>query len=101
MPKFMRLKKIIAKIKGKINCHKILKILPIVTPTTGTNNNAIKSEEVSTHIRVIGKYFINSPARPGQNTRGANAARVVRVDAIIGNAILFDADLKESLTEKP
>ena len=81
-----------AKISGKNNCHNILKIDPIVTPTTGTNNNAIKRDEVNTHIRVIGIYFINSPAKPVQKISGKNAAKVVIVDAIIGNAIFLDAD---------
>ena len=38
-----------------------------------------------------GINFINSPANPGQKINGKKAARVVTVDAIIGNAIFFDA----------
>ena len=55
------------------------------------NNNAINKEEVKTHIKVIGKYFINSPANPGQKISGKKAAKVVAVEAIIGNAIFLDA----------
>ena len=39
---------------------------------------------LSTHIKVIGRYFINSPANPGQKRRGTKAARVVAVEEIIG-----------------
>ena len=38
----------------------------IIVPSTGTNKRAINNEDVSTHINVIGRYFINSPANPGQ-----------------------------------
>ena len=51
----------------------------------------VVKEEIKTHIRVIGKYFINSPAKPGQNINGKKAARVVAVDDIIGRAIFFEA----------
>ena len=63
----------------------------IIVPNTGTNNRAINNEEIRTHIRVIGKYFMNSPANPGQKIRGKNAARVVAVEEIIGRAIFLDA----------
>ena len=48
---------------------------------------ATKSDELSTIISVIGKYFINSPMIPDQKANGKNAARVVAVEAIIGIAI--------------
>ena len=60
-------------------------------PTTGTKRSAIKREDVKTQINVMGKYFINSPASPGQKIRGIKAARVVAVEAIIGRAIFFEA----------
>ena len=49
----------------------------------------------------MGKYFINSPARPGQKRRGTKAANVVAVDEIIGSAIFFEALAYDSLTESP
>ena len=60
-------------------------------PTTGTKRRAINREDVKTQINVIGKYFINSPANPGQKIKGKKAAKVVAVEAIIGNAIFFEA----------
>ena len=85
------MKAIKAAIKGIIVCNRILIIAAEVTPTTGTNNRAIKREEVKTHINVIGKYFINSPASPGQKINGRKAAKVVAVEAIIGRAIFLEA----------
>ena len=35
----------------------------------------------------MGRYFMNSPTMPGQNSSGAKAARVVAVDAMIGQLI--------------
>ncbi len=51
-----------------------------IDPNTGTNSKAINKEEIRTHIRVIGRYFINSPAIPGQKIKGRKAAKVVAVD---------------------
>ena len=42
--------------------------------------------DVSVTIRVSGRYRINSPMIPGQNSMGEKAARVVRVEPIIGYA---------------
>ena len=78
-----------AAIKGKILCNNILIILAEELPTTGTKRSAIKSDEVKTQINVIGRYFMNSPARPGQKIKGRNAANVVAVEAIIGRAIFL------------
>ena len=52
----------------------------------------IESEEnfVRTQINVIGRYFINSPAKPGQKIKGRNAAKVVAVEEIIGSAIFLE-----------
>ena len=38
----------------------------------------INSDEVRTQIRDIGKYFMNSPAMPGQNIRGKKADLAIR-----------------------
>ena len=62
---------------------------------------AINKEEIRTQINVIGRYFINSPAKPGQNIRGRKAAKVVAVDEIIGKDIFFEALAKASFTLKP
>ena len=73
----------------------------IIVPSTGTNNSAINNEDVSTHINVIGRYFINSPASPGQKRRGTKAASVVAVDEIIGSAIFLEALAYDFLTLNP
>ena len=73
----------------------------IIVPSTGTNKRAINNEDVSTHINVIGRYFINSPANPGKKRRGTKAASVVAVEEIIGRAIFLDAPAKDSLMVKP
>ncbi|CAI8349269.1 MAG: Uncharacterised protein [Cryomorphaceae bacterium] len=52
----------------------------------GLITSATNSEEESTVITVSGKYFMNSPKRPGQKASGKNAASVVAVDAMIGKA---------------
>ena len=58
-------------------------------PSTGTKSKAINNDEVSTHINVIGKYFMNSPANPGQKIKGIKAASVVAVEDIIGKSHFF------------
>ncbi len=68
---------------------------------TGLITRATKREEAKTMIRVIGMYFINSPIIPGQKARGIKAARVVRVDAMIGNATSPAPYLAASFPEKP
>ena len=52
----------------------------------GLITRATNSEDERTVINVNGKYFMNSPKRPGQNAKGKNAAKVVAVEAIIGIA---------------
>ena len=54
-----------------------------------------------THIKVIGKYFINSPANPGQKIKGRKAAKVVAVEEIIGSAIFLEASAYASTTDNP
>ena len=49
--------------------------------------SAMASDAERTAIRVIGRYFMNSPTIPVQNMRGKNATRVVRVEAVIGQAM--------------
>jgi len=49
------------------------------------------SDAASTTSRVIGKYFMNSPIMPGQNSNGINAAKVVAVEAVIGQAMRLAA----------
>ena len=48
---------------------------------------ATKSEEPNTIESVIGKITIKLPIIPGQSPSGKNAAKVVAVEAIIGQAI--------------
>ena len=42
-------------------------------------------------MRVMGRYFMNSPTIPGQKSRGMKAARVVAVAAMIGHAMRLAA----------
>ena len=42
-------------------------------------------------ITVMGRNFMNSPTTPGQNSSGANTARVVRVEAVTGQAMRLAA----------
>ena len=48
---------------------------------------ATNKEDPSTMDRVIGRMTINCPIIPGQSPKGINAATVVAVEIIIGNAI--------------
>ena len=52
----------------------------------GLMTKAMNSEEDKTMMRVIGRYFINSPMMPGQMAKGRNAANVVAVEAMMGQA---------------
>ena len=65
--------------------------LPIKAPIVGTKIRAISKEAMSVISTVMGRYFINSPTTPGQNTSGKKAASVVAVEAMIGVAIRDDA----------
>ena len=49
------------------------------------------SDAAKTAISVIGRYFMNSPDMPGHNASGTKAARVVHVEAMIGQAIRLAA----------
>ena len=62
---------------------------PNKLPSVGTKIKAINNEAERTATKVIGRNFINSPTIPGQKIRGKKAAKVVVVEAIIGQAILF------------
>ena len=95
------MKKINDNNKGIINWSIILDTVLSIEPKTGTNNKAINNEDIRTQIRVIGKYFINSPAIPGQNINGRKAARVVAVEDIIGKDIFFEALANASFTLRP
>ena len=52
----------------------------------GLITNAMKRDEDKTMMRVIGKYFMNSPMMPGQIASGRKAASVVAVEAMMGQA---------------
>ena len=65
--------------------------LPKILPITGMNTSATIKDEPNTAIKVIGIYCINCPTIPGQNNKGAKAANVVAVEAVIGHAIVFAA----------
>ena len=60
---------------------------PKIEPNVGTNNRAIRRDELRTAISVMGRNFMNSPISSGQKASGKKAASVVQVDAIIGQAI--------------
>jgi hypothetical protein len=48
---------------------------------------ATNKDDPKTTDNVMGKYIMNSPITPGHIPRGINAATVVNVETIIGNAI--------------
>ncbi len=58
--------------------------LPSNDPSVGVKNSATASEADKVAIRVIGRYFMNSPTMPGQNSSGEKAATRVAVAAITG-----------------
>jgi hypothetical protein len=68
---------------------------------TGLMTKATNKEDPKTIIKVMGKYFINSPIIPGHNIRGTNAAKVVAVDAIIGHATSLTPRLAASKDSMP
>ncbi len=61
--------------------------LPKIAPSTGVNTSATSSEADRVSSRVIGRYFMNSPTTPGQNSSGTNTASGVRVEEITGHAM--------------
>ena len=58
--------------------------LPSSAPSVGVKNSATTSDAESVAINVIGRYFMNWPTTPGQNSSGENAAMRVSVAAITG-----------------
>ena len=65
--------------------------LPKYAPKVGTKISAMRSDAVRVAIKVIGRKAMNSPTIPGQKSRGAKAARVVAVEAMIGHAMRLEA----------
>ena len=65
--------------------------LPNTPPITGRKIIATTVEAVSTAIRVIGKYCMNLPGMPGQNSIGRKAQSVVRVELTTGQNIRLAA----------
>ena len=74
---------------------------PIIWPTTGIKIKAIVKDDIKTASKVTGRKNINSPAIPGQNTNGKNAANVVDVDAITGIDICLADRIKTSFLLSP
>ena len=71
-------------------CFKVISLSSVdiyLDTNTELKKMATKSDEPSTTDKVIGKYFMNCPITPGHNPSGINAATVVAVEIIIGNAI--------------
>jgi hypothetical protein len=64
---------------------------PSRAPSTGTKISAMASDAVSVATSVIGRNFMNSPTMPGQNSNGRKAAKVVAVEAMIGQAMRLAA----------
>ena len=69
--------------------------------SVGRITSATNNDDVSVMINVSGKNFINSPTIPGQNAMGANAPRVVAVDAMIGIATSAVAYFAECTRSNP
>ena len=64
---------------------------PICAPKVGMKMSAIRSEALNVASKVTGRNFMNSPTTPGQNSNGMNAAKVVAVDAVMGQAMRLAA----------
>ena len=58
-------------------------------------------EAIRQMITVSGRNFMNSPTTPGQNSSGTNTAKVVAVDAIMGQAMRLAASAQACLTVCP
>ncbi len=58
-----------------------------MAPMQGMKIIAISSEANKVAVSVIGRYFMNSPVRPGQNAIGPKAAMMVVIDEKIGQAM--------------
>ena len=63
--------------------------------------NATNNDENNTTESVIGKYIINLPIVPGHNPNGKKAAKVVAVEAIIGQAISPTPSIAACFLVKP
>ena len=70
-------------------------------PITGIAIRAIKREAVMVVDSVMGMYFINCPTVSGQKSKGKKAARVVAVDAVMGQAMRFEASPNACLRGAP
>ena len=70
-------------------------------PTAGRNINVTTSEVDKTTITVRGITLNHCPSVSGQNRRGKNAAIVVNAEAIIGQNILYEEFMYESLLRMP
>ena len=66
-------------------------VLPMKVPRVGTKIKAMSKDAANVAIRVIGRNFMNSPTMPGQKSKGRKAAKVVAVEAMIGQAMRFAA----------
>ena len=67
----------------------------------GVITSATNKEEARTIISVFGKTLINCPVIPSHISRGKNAASVVSVDEMIGNAISLTPRLVAVSNEYP
>ena len=56
---------------------------------TGFIKTATKSDDERVTMSVFGRKLMNSPAIPGINIKGKNAATVVIVEVVTGMAISF------------
>ena len=65
--------------------------MPIKPPNVGTKIKATINEPAKVTTRVMGRNFMNSPTTPGQKINGMKAAKVVAVDATIGQAMRWAA----------
>ena len=76
-------------------------IFIIFETSTELKNIATSKDEPNTTDKVIGKKTINLPILPGHNPNGINAAIVVAVEIIIGNAISEIPFLVASILLRP
>lgn len=58
---------------------------------TGMKTSAMNKDAERVAITVIGRYFMNSPTIPDQNSSGKNTYNVVAVDAMMGQTMRLAA----------
>ncbi len=73
----------------------------MIEPITGMKIRAETKEAHMTTMTIVGRWLMNLPMMPGQNSSGTKAASVVAVAPITGTNILCIAWMNASFLETP